>query len=113
MSRVLDDPAQVLFNCSLQEAVLLLWQVQSDVGTIMSLCHISEDELNEILPRALWRGVKHTKCPRCNGCGSLSHAVPWEQDDWYRPKLEAAKAALLLLHGEGVDWQQVVEWKIP
>lgn len=104
----LDDPAQVLFACSLQEAVLRLWQVQSDAGMIMSLCHIGEDELNEILPRALWTGVKHTKCRHCDGRGSLTHKVPWEQDDWYRPKLEAMKALAPL-----IDWQQVIEWRAP
>jgi hypothetical protein len=98
----LDIPLHILLAQPLKEVVLSCWQQDTGVGTIMSLCQITEDELEDILPRRFWKGIRHDKCPRCSGTGSLTKVVPWEEDDLYRPKIEAAKL---------LDWREVADWR--
>lgn len=103
---VLDKPANELLGVSMHVAVLTLWQNRANAGTIMSLCHIGEDELETMLPRAMWLGHRHTKCTKCDGAGRHAHEVKWEEDDYYYPAIEAAKRNTL-------SWATVVDWVRP
>ena len=92
MSEPLEIPPlqNMLEGKTLKEVVLYLFGTQTDAGTIMSLCKISEAELEEILPLSLWTGIKLIPCPRCGGRGNFSKVVPWEQDEIHRSADEAA-----------------------
>jgi len=77
----LEEPLQNLCEGkTLAEIVLILAMGRMNAGTIMSLCKISEVELETILPRSLWVGHARIECRHCRGRGSFHREVPWDQD---------------------------------
>ena len=75
----LEQPLQNLCEGkTLAEVVLMLWHERTNAGTIMSLCKISEAELEEIVPRSLWIGHKMIPCRHCKARGYFSREVSWD-----------------------------------
>lgn len=62
----------MVIDISKREAVLRLWGNKFETETILEVCHISESDFEQIIPRNLWYRRTSLKCTKCHGRGYIT-----------------------------------------